>query len=227
MVTKSILIGRIEITDNIGYVKEVLSNPDPSTILINLDEFNNEISGQFTIQGVELLPPPEAVIAEQESDMEAYDFIYDAWYNQPELKLFVTGLIASLYQGRNILMYFPDLNPAESITIPKLLGMFWNKYGIGIGTLGLNNCTYSLNYTPLWLAMMYQCGVIGYVEFLIVFPDDARIQDQEMMRLLTDIRPIGNNIQESVGEILRYQKRLKENPLVRTVFIDESGKRGY
>jgi hypothetical protein len=118
MVTKSILIGRIDITDNLDFVKEVLMNPDPNTILINLDEFNNSLNGPYTIQGVELLPPPEAVIAEQESDMEAYDFIYDAWYNQPELNLFVTGLIASLYQGKNILMYYPDLNPAESITIP-------------------------------------------------------------------------------------------------------------
>ena len=227
MVTKSILIGRIEITDNLGFVKEVLTNPEPGTILINLDEFNNEISGQFTIQGVELLPPPEAVIAEQESDMEAYDFIYNAWFEQPELKLFVAGLIASLYQGRNILMYFPDLNPAESITIPKLLNIFWNKYGIGIGTLGLNNCTYRLNCTPLWLNMMYQCGIIGYIEFLVVFPDDAHIQDPEMMRLLNDIRPIGNNTKECIAEILRYQKRLKKNPMTQTVFCDISGRRGY
>jgi hypothetical protein len=227
MVTKSILIGRIDITDNLDFVKEVLMNPDPNTILINLDEFNNSLNGPYTIQGVELLPPPEAVIAEQESDMEAYDFIYDAWYNQPELNLFVTGLIASLYQGKNILMYYPDLNPAESITIPKMLAIFWNKYGIGIGTLGVNNGTYRLNCTPLWLAMMYQCGVIGYVEFLVVFPDDAHIQGPEMNRLLLDIRPIGKNIQECVNDILRLQKRLKKNPLVKTVFYDESGKRGY
>ena len=227
MVKQSILIGRIEITDNLGYIKEVIANPAPGTIIINLEEFNTEVSGQYVIQGAELLPPPEAVIAEQESDMEAYDFIYDAWFSQPELNLYVTGLIASLYQGKNIIMYYPDLNPAESITIPKLFEIFWRKYGIGIGITGVQNCTYRLNCTPLWLAMMYQCGVIGYVEFLIVFPDDARIQDPEMMRLLNDIRPIGNNTKECVEDVLRYQKRLKQNPLVKTVFIDESGKRGY
>ena len=227
MITKSILIGRIEITDNFGFVMEVLSNPDPNTLLINLDEYNNQISGEYVIQGMELLPPPEAIIAEQESDMQAYDYIYDAWYNQPELKLFVAGIIASLYKGKNILLYYPDLNPAESITVPKLMGIFWNKFGIGIGTLGANNCTYRLNCTPLWLSMMYQSNIIGYTEFLIVFPDDAHIQTPEMMRLLYEIRPIGKDLQDCCNQIIRLQRRLKRNPLTKTVFIDESGKRGY
>lgn len=213
-----ILIGRIDITDNTDFVREIINQQNPENVVISLDE-DNIISGYpGVIQGTVLLPPPEALMAEQESDQESYDMILNAYYASPEVILYVTGIIFSLYQGRNILMYYPDLNPAESITIPKILEQFAIKFGINIGILLYKDGLYNLSYTPIWLNMMYTGNAIGPYEYLSKFPLEFDIQEPEMIRLVNDLRPVGKTLQDQINNIKRLKERLHANPKTKEVF---------
>ena len=207
-----ILRGSIDITDNLGFVMEVASAGDPGTVIVNMDEFNERIQGPYVVHGVELLPPQEAIIAEMEGDQQAYDFIYESYYNTPALQLFMAGIVTTLYRGRSILMYFPDLNPAESITIPKLLEMFWKKFGIGIGVIGQRNCSYNWLNSPMWLILMYRHNTISVDEFLLKFPDDAKLRGEEMEKVIMDLCVF--HVSNPYAYVLEHQKRLKNNPLV-------------
>jgi hypothetical protein len=82
-------------------------------------------------------------MAEQDGDQFAYDAIMDDYYNIKDIQLFVTGIINMLYRGVNVLIYYPDLDPKESITVPKLINLYWNKFGLGIGVLGVSDCYYN------------------------------------------------------------------------------------
>ena len=208
-----LLKGKIDITDNLGFVMDVINSCNPNVIVVNLDEFNARINGQFVIQGVELLPPPEAIMAEQEGDEQSYDMIYDMWFNDPALQLFVSGILVTLYRSKNMLMYFPDLDPSESITIPKLLGIFWQKFGIGIGVFGKSMCSYNWLYAPIWLKMMYTNRVICADEFLYKFPDDAILDSNTFAYLITDISPVGGA--DPMEYILEHRRKLKGNPNVK------------
>lgn len=213
-----ILIGRIDITDNTDFVREIINQQNPDNVIINLDE-DNIISGYpGVIQGTILLPPPEALMAEQESDQESYDMILNAYYASPEVILYVTGIIFSLYHGRNILMYYPDLNPAESITIPKILEQFVIKFGINIGILARTEGFYNLSYTPIWLNMMYTSTALGPYEYLSKFPLEMAIQEPEMMRLVNDLRPVGKTLKDQIDNIQRLKERLHTNPKTKEVF---------
>ena len=109
-----------------------------------------------------------------------------------------------------MLLYFPDLNPEESITIPKLLGMFWKKFGIGIGIVGQSNPTYNWLNVPMWLGMMYRQNTIGVDEFLIKFPDDATVHPEEMNKAIMDLGVFG--VRDPRRYVLQHQKKIKRNP---------------
>jgi hypothetical protein len=90
-----VLIGRLDITDNIILIRELLTSLADSTVIINLDE-DNKLEGDIVVQGTLLLPPPEAMIAEQDGDAVLYDSILNDYYNIPDIQLVVSGLINML-----------------------------------------------------------------------------------------------------------------------------------
>ena len=218
MDNRVILTGRIDITDNIILIRELLNSLADSTVIINLDE-DNKLEGNIVIQGTMLLPPPEAIIAEQDGDEYSYDTILNEYYNIPDMQMFVTGIINMLYRGNNILFYYPDLNPTESITIPKLLNLFWNKFGLGIGIIGIRECSYNCANTPMWLNMLYSVDAISAYEYLSKYPNDAKILDSFMSKLIADIRPIDEGSENKINTIYRLRKMLHEKPTVREVFV--------
>jgi hypothetical protein len=213
-----VLTGRIDITDNPIIIRELLNSLADSTVIINLDE-DNKLEGNIVIQGTMLLPPPEAIIAEQDGDEYSYDTILNEYYNIPDMQMFVTGIINMLYRGNNILFYYPDLNPTESITIPKLLNLFWNKFGLGIGIIGIRECSYNYANIPMWLNMLYSVDAISAYEYLSKYPNDAKILDSFMSKLIGDIRPIDEGSENKINTIYRLRKMLHEKPTVREVFV--------
>lgn len=213
-----VLIGRIDITDNIVLIRELLCSLADSTIIINLDE-DNKIEGEIVVQGTVLLPPPEAVIAEQDGEEFVYDNILNDYYNIPDIQLFVTGIINMLYRGVNVLFYYPDLNPAESVTVPKLLNLFWNKFGLGIGIIGMRDSIYNYKNIPMWLNMLYNVNAVDAYEYLSKYPIDATIFDNYMSRLIEEIRPIDEGSKGKINTIYRLRERLHEKPGVREVFV--------
>jgi hypothetical protein len=218
MDNRVILTGRIDIPDNIILIRELLNSLADSTVIINLDE-DNKLEGNIVIQGTMLLPPPEAIIAEQDGDEYSYDTILNEYYNIPDMQMFVTGIINMLYRGNNILFYYPDLNPTESITIPKLLNLFWNKFGLGIGIIGIRECSYNYANIPMWLNMLYSVDAISAYEYLSKYPNDAKILDSFMSKLIGDIRPIDEGSENKINTIYRLRKMLHEKPTVREAFV--------
>lgn len=213
-----VLNGRIDITDNIILIRELLQSLADSTIIINLDE-DNKIEGDIVVQGTMLLPPPEAIIAEQDGDGLLYDSILNDYYNIPDIQMFVSGIINMLYRGVNILFYYPDLNPAESVTVPKLLNLFWNKFGIGIGIINVREGMYNNKNIPMWLNMLYSVGAIEGYEYLSKYPKDAVILDVFLTKLIQEIRPADETIKKKGETIYRLRDRLHEKPTVREALI--------
>lgn len=213
-----VLYGRIDITDNIILIRELLQSLADSTIIINLDE-DNKIEGEIVVQGTTLLPPPEAIIAEQDGDEYSYDSILNEYYNLPDIQMFVAGIIHMLYRGVNILFYYPNLDPTESVTVPKLLNLFWNKFGLGIGIVGVRDGGFNSDNIPMWLNMMYSVDAINGYEYLSKYPVDAIILDSFMSKLIGDIRPVDDGAEKKIKTIYRLRDRLHVKPGVREALI--------
>ncbi len=211
--------GRIDITDNLPFVLEVLQNPNPNVVVINLDEDNQQLkSSQNVLGGTELLPPPEALMAEIDGDEQMYDYIYSLHFTDPFVIQYVTALIAALYQGKSLLMYYPTLDPSETKTVPKLVDQFWNNFGIGIGIVNHNDGVYDYNKLPLWLRMLYLSRIIDVRTFLSQYPLGCSVESPIMDLLLSDLKPYADDLQNQINYVMQYWAHLKNNPQLKIPF---------
>ena len=214
-----ILTGRIDITDNLDFVKEVVFSRPINTTVINLDE-DLKLESDNVLGGGPLLPPPEAIMAEIDGDEPAYDIIYNMYYDNDHFIIhYVSAIINYLYRGNNLLLYYPDLNPTESMTIPKFLNLFWNRYGIGIGILNQRDCVYDWKCIPMWLNMMYTARMIPTRDFLCKYPTDAYVEEPILELLVNDIRPINKTFQEKKNYVVSLIKKFKEKPDLKIPFM--------
>lgn len=219
--TNRFLLGRVDITDNLQFVYETIQSGNPNVVVINLDEDNQQLMhSQNVLGGTELLPPPEALMAEIDGDEQMYDYIYSMHFGDPFIAQYVTALIAALKVGKSLLMYYPTLDPSETKTVPKLIDQFWKNFGIGIGLLGHNDGVYDYNKLPLWLRLLYLGRMIGYKEFLFDYPQGNAIDGPVMELLLQDIRPFTTTfqLQEQINFVLSYWKHLQMNPNTKIPF---------
>jgi hypothetical protein len=226
-----ILTGNIIFTDDKVFVMDMIRQMAP-VIILNLDEFDREIQGQNVAQGQVLLPPPEACMAEADGDVQLYDMILDNYYGTEDIIMFIKGIITSLHQGRTIFLYYPDLNPSESATIPKLEELWMRKFGIRIGmqpktvlndgicVIGAQSgtpnvfpmeCACDNNYRHIWLNLMLGVSMDAY-EFLTLYPAEMQIGNLQMRILFDELWPPFDDYNKNVEFIYDLSKKLKKKP---------------
>lgn len=208
--------GAIYITGDI----DVIRNADLNTTkIINLDE-DGILQGIDSIGGTCLLPPIECKIAEADGNEEVYDMVYANHLYEPFQQAFIAALMAYLYNGGQLILFLPEYD--SNLTTNKLVAFIYKLYGIHIGIIGnpnpsLANYFYDVSCIPLWLNMLYINDVIGVIEFLTMYPLDANLNGNMsvMGKMIGDLKPYGNNMNQQIKYILNYHKLLHKNPKVR------------
>lgn len=210
-----ILKGNISITNNIGVIREMLfSNVENVKFLCLDDEGQLPLNHPNVLGASCLLPPMEALIAEADGDEKLFDSIYFEHFNEPFIFQFTTALIISLYNGMNLVLYYPEL---DTNIVPKLRQHFFQRYGIWIGIMGTPDCCkYDMSCTPMWLDFIYLQNAMTPMEFLLQYPTKAKIQQNIMDKLLLDLQPYGNSLKEKCDYILSLWNKLKQKPNIKS-----------
>ena len=203
-----ILKGDISITDNLQFVEDVMVNPISNIKIISLEEVSTlPLDSPNVLAGATLLPPIEALIAAADGDEALFDSIYFDYYNHQNVIEYVSAIITYLYRGGSFILFYPEDDHAVK---GKFLEMFWKRYGIMIGEIGVRNSQYDNSCVPIWLESIYNIGAITALELLYYYPNEALIEDRLIYKLIMEISPLGENYQEKVQDILRLRTRLKE-----------------
>ena len=210
------LLGDIYITTDKNIVFETI-NMRPDVKLISLDEDNElGIDPKCFISGSILLPPVEARIAEVDGNEQKYDFIYSSHLNSDPVKEYIACLIAFMYKGGSVLMYYPDSDYNNTLT--KLLFFIMSIYGIHIGLIGDPNngvCYLDGRYEGLCLDLIYYyTGIIDWREYLYQYPSSLSINEGIMNIILEQMRPYGDTYQEKLDTVLRVRERIKKDPKI-------------
>lgn len=210
------LLGDIYITTDKNIVFETI-NMRPDVKLISLDEDNElGIDPKCFISGSILLPPVEAIIAEVDGNEQKYDFIYSSHLNSDPVKEYIACLIAFMYKGGSVLMYYPDSDYNNTLT--KLLFFIMSIYGIHIGLIGDPNngvCYLDGRYEGLCLDLIYYyTGIIDWREYLYQYPSSLPINEGIMNIILEQMRPYGDTYQEKLDTVLRVRERIKKDPKI-------------
>lgn len=209
--------GTIYLTDK----EEVVYNaPSLTTKIVSLDEDGILMENDSILVGTCLLPPIESKIAEADGNEQMYDMCYERHLNEPYQQEFMAALISYLYKGGNLLLFLPAM---DNYTKEKLVFFIYKLFGIHIGVLDdpnpyNANCYFDERCIPMWLNLMYTVDVLDPYEYLILYPLDAQLNNQFIMeKLLNQIRPYADSINEKVQYILHLHKELHKNPNVRPV----------
>jgi len=178
-----ILKGKIFLTKDKNIVIDCLE--DPTMKIINLDEEGTlGIDPRCYISGTILLPPIEAMIAEVDGNEEKYDMIYSSYILSDKVKEYMASILAFLYRGGNLLLYYPDNN--YNNTVKKMLFFIMIHYGIHIGIIGdpdLDNCRcyYDANLEPIQLDLIYfYTGIMDWREYLYMYPPNIINADKSI-----------------------------------------------
>lgn len=205
----SILKGDISITDNESFVRDIIVNPISNIKIISLEEVSTlPLDSPNVLAGATLLPPIEALIAAADGDEALFDEIYFNYYNTREVVEYVSAVITYLYRGGSFILFYPEDDHAVK---GKFLDMFWKRYGIMIGEVGVRQSQYDIMCTPIWLESIYNISGISSLDLLYLYPKEALIEDRLIYKLVMDISPPGESYQEKAQDILRLRDRLKEH----------------
>lgn len=225
------LTGQIFITDKV----EVVNNfpITPLSRIINLDE--DDVLPKnvpYIIGGQNLLPPINSKIAEADGNEAAYDEYYSRHLLEPGQQTFIAALISFLFKGGQLLLFLPELG--YSLTCDKLLEHVLKLYGIHIGKIGYESneyhkvteaelhCFYDINYTPMWLDMVYMSGVISPYQYLADYPPQMNLGNGNpdlTEKLIIDLRPVGYTLSDKMREINLLRDRLRYNPRAHSPFV--------
>ena len=209
------LKGTIFITNDIEVVYQ--TPMDGTVKIICMDEdMKIPENNPNIIPGTCLLPPIDAKIAEADGNEQLYDAIYNEYLFAPFQQQYVAALVTFLYRGGNLLIY---LHEDYTSTLAKFVQHMYLRYGIKIGIIGAKTPQeyqfyYDLRYIPTWLNIMYRANLISIFEYLKMFPIDADLTADKgcLNKLLDELRPYANTIQEQINSILQYHKGLVQKP---------------
>jgi hypothetical protein len=211
-----ILKGNILITSDKNIIFQTI-NTMPDVKIISLTEDNDlNMNPGYFISGTVLLPPIDAVIAEIDGDEQKYDMIYYNHLSYPIVQEYMSTIIAFLYKGGKLLLYFP--NEEYNNTMIKLLNFIMAIYGIHIGILGdLNydnaSCYFDANLEWYQLDLIYYyTGIIDWREYLYYYPIDVPINNQMVNLLMNQIKPYGDTYEQKLNVIKRLRVGIKEKP---------------
>lgn len=205
----------ISITDNYNFVADVLTqNPYPNTIVkvVDMEDSPQTLPKEHpnVIGGGVLLPPIDALVAEQDGDESKYDRIYLNYFQEEYVSLFMEALISALLLGTNIILYLP--NPEGFQTPRKFTQVIEYLYGIRVGVIGQRPSVCNLNdisSIKCWLCGAYHSSAITPREFLYLYPGDIDANPKIISKLIVDVNPMDEN---PLPYFNKLSRQLKEKP---------------
>lgn len=207
-------LGDMSITDNLDFVMDILvQNPYHETMVkvIDLEDSPQALPKEHpnVIGGRVLLPPIDALIAEQDGDEGKYDRIYITYFQEEVVQNFMEALISALILGTSLILYLPN---NEGFQTPrKLMQVIEYLYGIRLGIIGMRPSEYNMNdpsAVKCWLCGAYKCNALTPREFLYLYPGDID-NPTILTKLIVDLNPVDQN---PVPYFNRLSRLLKEKP---------------
>lgn len=180
--------GNLIVTTDMEMVKNMIGTHRIVVIGEPSPEF---VASTGAVVGSILLPPYPAMMALMDNNINAFMSAYSAHLNTKECTTFFAVLFKAMMQGSNILLY---LTQDEYNMYYKYLEMYLvNVYGIYVGS-AQNNYTFNVaeQFAPAIYSVLYLSECITIEELFKLYPQGARFDQNVVMKLISEMRPVLN-----------------------------------
>lgn len=193
--------------------------------VINLDEENAvpmlcDENNPQVVPGTILLPPVEALWAIIDGNNDQFVQIYYMYLTSPDVMQYIATLITSMYQGTNLIIYYPEEN---DIKIRYLYEHFRTNYGLTIALNSQMPFRWDPMSIPLYCNSIFSVKGMSARDYLIFYPCDAVIPEPILLELASFIP--GNVLSDKFSMIDRMRDVFKRRPdaILPINFPDEGG----
>lgn len=208
-----ILVSNVIITENVNEALEFINTPNYK--ILSMSELGDiPLDHPNVVGGQCLLPPMDALIAAEDNKPQLFDQIYSAHFHEDFQVTFVSALLAYLYNGGNLMIYFPGLMSQEDVSGKKFVEHAWLELGILPGNR-YTQVNYNTNFVGLWLDLLYMHDLITPQEYMFYYPD-IPMNIMFINKLMIDLRPYGITMDESsrINYIEYLRDKISENSKV-------------
>lgn len=183
-----------------GWKVLYLGDPEDERGLINSYGF---------ITALQLIPDYNILSKEIDGCIDEFDLEYIEMLGGAESCNFFVAILTALYQGINIMMYFPK--SVTDFRYPSILiKYFEQQFGIIVGMID-RNCMYIEAYNNPNLLLMYTFNAINHMDFLLYY--NGQLDNNIIDRLLsqTGLLSVDNihcDYSQKLAKILSYKESL-------------------
>lgn len=183
-----------------GWKVLYLGDPEDERGLINAYGF---------ITALQLVPDYNILAKEIDGCIDQFDLEYVEMLGSTESCNFFVAILTALFQGINIMMYFPK--SVTDFRYPSILiQYFQQQFGIVVGMID-RNCMYIESYNDPDLLLMYTFNAINHMDFLLYYngPLDNNIVDRLICQTgLLPANRLSTTYTEKIAKILSYKESL-------------------
>jgi len=200
------LPGSLYITNNLEIVNNAIYN---NCNILGLTESQDAIVNLPNMSLVSiLLPPPMAMSAELDGNMQAFTSMYYQHLATKEADACIVMIIAALAKGMNLILYVPKDESQLSFS-GVLVQYLFEVYGI---TTGSDNNTFDYNpmYNAILCTRLYLHEYITYQDFLVLYPVNIPIMPESLPHLINDLGPMAPCLHSEV-EFLNFFNMYKND----------------
>lgn len=196
--------GQIAFTSDISLV-QILVQDGKSKVIYVGDPVGQEQTIQYynMIIGSILMPDYNTMECEINGDLQSFATRYYAYLSSESPNMFIRTIIAALYKGTNILLFFPP--QAQGLHYPEfLISYLFEVHGLQCGGPD-RKFMYSIIFDHINAACLYDINLISPLEYLIL----AKEYFMEMSnKLVADLNIYVTNPGEVYKYLYTYQQRL-------------------
>lgn len=198
------ITGTLAITTDLNMAKAAMFSG--AKILLISEEPIQELVN--TIPATILLPPYPSVMAELDGDIENAYGQYIGYLNSKEPSMFLAAVIAAALKGTNIVMVLGK-NESEMKFGMWFVEYMEATYGIRMQINNSVQFMYNNAYDGVILTALYGYDLIGYVDFLTMYPYGLNLPKSLIPKLVMELNPYVENPTEE--SYTRYFENLKNH----------------
>lgn len=183
------LTGTMYFTTDINIINNSLNATN--VCILDLNEMGSILDPNHpkVIPATLLLPPPDALLAEIDGNLDLFQSIYLQHLFSDDVIEFIAVILLYLLKSGHVILFISQI-PEDSVWLNTLLNYFKLNNGIQIGLSLEVPYFYDIRFNSTNSNILYLCNCINANEYLMYDDPNVLIPPETLSKLMYELQPL-------------------------------------